>query len=198
MADRTSAHNATLVLMLSAFVITSVGCGKELILSKYGSKSGVSRTRSGFAIPRWRPHRGVDIKAYYVGDKVIASHGGTVAHVKFSKKAGWRITIHHEPSGMYTRYVHLQSPIVKQGDDVRRGQKIGEVGLFPYSAKVVHVHWMLCTNARCFGAGALGGTKDPLKRSIGCFAKKRQYPHRELALTLPVPCRNGRDGPELL
>lgn len=198
MIAKHSARCLGLMVMLNLVAIGTSGCGKQLILSRYGSRAGVSRTDQGFVVPRWHPHRGVDVKAYYVGDPVIASHEGKVVRVWFSDEAGWLVTIHHEPSNLYTRYVHLQKPIVKQGERVRRGQKIATVGLFRYSAKVVHVHWMLCTNMSCRGKGPLGGTLDPLEHTIGCFDKTRKYPYRRLVLTMPVPCKNGPDGPELL
>jgi len=40
-----------------------------------------------------------------------------------------------------TGYLHLRSASGRNGERVSRGQKIGEVGLFPCSGGMAHVHW---------------------------------------------------------
>ncbi len=182
--------------ILAACLLALPGCAREIVLSKYGDLAGVTRTQAGYVARRPKPHDGVDIKAYYKGDPVIASHDGLVVRTDFTELAGHVVTIRHT-SGMFTQYVHLGSVSVKVSDNVKRGQRIGGVGLFQYSDKVIHVHWMLCTNATCSGPGDLGGTKDPLPHTVGCFQAKRRYPYRKLALTYPVPCRNTSDGPRI-
>jgi len=184
------------IVIVLGLTTSTVGCARQVVLSKYGTRAGVTRTQGGSVASRPALHDGVDIKSYYRGDPVIASHPGVVVATNFTEKAGRTVTIRHK-SGLFTVYVHLKTLVVKEQDDVARGQRIGTIGVFPYSDKVVHVHWMVCTNATCTGPGELGGTADPLKYTVGCFDKRRRYQDTRLVLTYPVPCRNTSDGPRL-
>lgn len=159
-----------------------------MVLSEYGTRYAVARNADGSARARDRRHSGVDIKAYNIGEDVIASAAGIVVDVEFTGLGGFSITVSHAPYRRWTRYVHLQKAIVKLGQRVARGDVIGEVGLFPYSGGVVHVHWMLCTNRSCSGVGDLGGTADPMGLAVGCYRSEKQYPSDHLVLTFPVRC----------
>ncbi len=158
------------------------------MLSEYGTRIAVSRNADGSARARRRLHSGVDIRAHSIGDPVIASADGFVVRVKFDEVVGGSITVAHEPHGQWTRYLHLKQGGLEPGQRVHRGDVIGEVGLFPYSGGVIHVHWMLCTNSSCSGPGDLGGTSDPMKLNAGCFNREKEYQGSHLVLTYPVPC----------
>ena len=168
--------------------VLAAGCNRTLILSEYGSKTGVSRADDGSVIARQRPHRGVDIKAYSIGDPVIASADGMVLFAIYRPREGTTVMIAHPTFSRFTIYSHLKQASVEANDLVARGDAIGKVGVFPASRKVIHVHWELCTNFLCRGEGHLGGTEDPLARTVGCFDRSKAYPSDALFLTLPVPC----------
>lgn len=76
-----------------------------------------------------RMHRGVDMSADY-GVPVYATGDGTVERVEKGRRRrgyGRMVLIDHQ-FGYKTRYAHLNKIFVKPGDNVTRGQIIGEVG----------------------------------------------------------------------
>jgi len=83
-------------------------------------------------------HRGVDISATY-GERVIAPADGVVTFADFYAGYGRMIEIDHG-HGFITRYGHLSSFAVAEGETVRRGQVIGHVGLSGRSTGP-HLHY---------------------------------------------------------
>ena len=83
-------------------------------------------------------HKGIDIGAS-TGDKVIAAASGEVVASTYSYSAGNYIMISHG-SGVYTIYMHLSKKSVAEGEEVVKGQKIGEVGSTGY-ATGPHLHF---------------------------------------------------------
>ncbi|WOD41940.1 peptidoglycan DD-metalloendopeptidase family protein [Nodosilinea sp. E11] len=89
---------------------------------------------------RWgRMHRGIDI-AGPVGTPIVASAAGTVV------RSGWNsggygnlVDIRH-PDGSMTRYAHNSRLLVRQGEQVRQGQQIAEMGSTGYSTGP-HLHF---------------------------------------------------------
>jgi murein DD-endopeptidase MepM/ murein hydrolase activator NlpD len=79
---------------------------------------------------RWgRLHKGLDIAAP-VGKAVLACADGRVAFVGSRKKFrryGNTILLDHG-KGVYTYYAHLSDTLIKRGQQIKRGQKIGLVG----------------------------------------------------------------------
>ena len=71
-------------------------------------------------------HKGIDIGAA-TGEKVIAAASGEVVVSTYSYSAGNYIMISHG-SQVFTIYMHLSKRTVSEGDEVVKGQKIGEVG----------------------------------------------------------------------
>lgn len=72
-------------------------------------------------------HNGLDFVAP-VGKNVYATGDGIVTFVQYSRKGyGNEVVIDHE-FGFGTRYAHLTAIVVKEGDVIKRGQKIGTVG----------------------------------------------------------------------
>lgn len=85
------------------------------VSSKYGNRS-----RGDF-------HTGIDLCGGY-GDNIYAYKKGTVIKVQYSKVSyGNMILMEHE-DGMKTRYAHLSSIKVKNGECVYGGQIIGYMG----------------------------------------------------------------------
>lgn len=73
-----------------------------------------------------RRHQGVDIAAD-AGAPVVAAAGGIPVNRNSPAGYGIYIDIDHG-GGLSTRYAHLQSSMVENGQYVRGGEKIGEVG----------------------------------------------------------------------
>ena len=71
-------------------------------------------------------HNGVDFSAR-IGEAVMASMDGVVSLAIYNPGYGYHIKINHS-NGYKTLYSHLDSFSVQQGDEVKRGQKIGESG----------------------------------------------------------------------
>ena len=83
-------------------------------------------------------HRGVDISATY-GDRIVAPADGVVIFANFYAGYGRMIEIDHG-HGFITRYGHLSSFAVAEGETIRRGQAIGYVGLSGRSTGP-HLHY---------------------------------------------------------
>ncbi|MBO4605486.1 MAG: M23 family metallopeptidase [Bacteroidales bacterium] len=74
------------------------------------------------------------------GEPVYAAAEGKVSLVEQSNKGhGNRITIAHK-GGYVTRYAHLSTMRVKQGQTVRKGERIGEIGMTG-SSFAPHLHY---------------------------------------------------------
>lgn len=76
---------------------------------------------------RWgRMHEGIDLDAPY-GSDVVAVASGTVVSVGWNGGYGRQVQLSHG-GGLVTRYAHLSSILVNEGDTVDRGEVIGRVG----------------------------------------------------------------------
>lgn len=73
-----------------------------------------------------RKHNGLDFQAK-IGEPVYAVRGGTVKEAKFHRGMGNYVELSH-PAGHTTIYSHLSKISVSEGQFVRQGDKIGEVG----------------------------------------------------------------------
>lgn len=107
-----------------------------------GSGFGVRRIINGE--PR-APHTGLDFTAP-PGTPVLAVNAGMVATVEDQFFAGKAVILDHG-FGLYTMYFHLQESLVKPGQWVERGDRIGLVGNTG-RATGAHLHW----GARLHGA----------------------------------------------
>jgi len=83
-------------------------------------------------------HSGVDISCHY-GERVIAPADGVVTYADFYSGYGRMVQIDHG-NGVTTRYGHLSGLAVADGQNVRRGQVIGYVGLSGRSTGP-HLHY---------------------------------------------------------
>jgi len=71
-------------------------------------------------------HTGLDFPAE-VGTSIVAAAGGVVLSAGPHPQYGQMVEVDHG-NGLVTRYAHTSKMLVKQGDFIRRGQKIAEVG----------------------------------------------------------------------
>jgi murein DD-endopeptidase MepM/ murein hydrolase activator NlpD len=71
-------------------------------------------------------HTGLDFPAD-VGTPIVAAAGGVVLSAGLHPQYGQMVELDHG-KGLVTRYAHTSKMLVKQGDLIRRGQKIAEVG----------------------------------------------------------------------
>jgi murein DD-endopeptidase MepM/ murein hydrolase activator NlpD len=71
-------------------------------------------------------HEGIDFIAD-TGTAIVAAAGGVVQFAGYHQQYGYMIDIDHG-NDLVTRYAHTSKMFVKEGDLVKRGVKIGEVG----------------------------------------------------------------------
>jgi murein DD-endopeptidase MepM/ murein hydrolase activator NlpD len=71
-------------------------------------------------------HYGLDYKGR-VGAPVLAANDGRVTLVRDAWASGLSVVVFHG-SGVHSVYFHLSRALVREGDRVRRGQRIGRVG----------------------------------------------------------------------
>ena len=72
-------------------------------------------------------HTGIDISTYRSGDPVVTTADGQVVTIDYTEDFGNYIIIQHK-HGYYTRYAHLLSARVRQGQMVQQGDVIGYIG----------------------------------------------------------------------
>jgi murein DD-endopeptidase MepM/ murein hydrolase activator NlpD len=114
------------------------------ITSQYGMRvlNGVKQFHPGID---FAAGAGADVYSFAAG-KVVGVYGGcSVGNMNCNGGAGNFVVIDHE-NGFFTRYLHLTSITVKQGDRVVEGSKIGTEGNtgFSYGS---HLHFELRTDA---------------------------------------------------
>lgn len=100
------------------------------------------RISSGFGLRRWgrrmKMHKGLDIAAP-IGTPVVAPAKGTVEFV--GRKGGYGLTVVINHGGeITTLYGHNSKVLVSEGDIVKKGQEISEVGSTGRSTGP-HVHY---------------------------------------------------------
>ncbi len=93
----------------------------------------------------WRMHEGIDFGAN-VGTAVLAPADGTVIETGFDSGYGLTIKIDHG-DGVQTLYAHLSRTQVVEGEDVRRGDRIGSVGSTGRSTSP-HLHYEVHVRGR--------------------------------------------------
>lgn len=88
-------------------------------------------------------HEGVDFMAE-IGSPIRAAAGGIVVYSDYHVGYGNMVEIDHG-NGLISRYAHASKRLVKEGDVVLRGQKIGEVGSTGRSTGP-HLHFEVLSN----------------------------------------------------
>ena len=90
-------------------------------------------------------HKGVDLAAPY-GEPVYSAGNGRVISAGYSPGYGWFVRIRHK-GGYSTLYAHMSRILVRKGETVRIGQRIGKVGSTGTSTGN-HLHFELQKNGR--------------------------------------------------
>ena len=92
-------------------------------------------------------HEGIDIRrSRRGGEPVTASASGRVVETRSRHGYGRQILIQHK-NGWYTRYGHLRSVKVREGQWVEAGVTIGTVGSSG-NARTPHLHFEILTPDR--------------------------------------------------
>jgi murein DD-endopeptidase MepM/ murein hydrolase activator NlpD len=116
--------------------------------------SRFSRARMHPILRIWRPHLGLDIAAPR-GTRITAPAHGRVRYVGRQLAAGLVVELDHG-SGIITRYLHLRSALVEEGDQVTAGTTIATVGSSGLSTGS-HLHYEVRLNGRAV---------DPLRHRL--------------------------------
>jgi murein DD-endopeptidase MepM/ murein hydrolase activator NlpD len=97
-------------------------------------------------------HYGMDLNGE-VGDAIFATNDGEAIMVRDCYASGLTVVLHHGAQ-LYTVYFHLSKAAVKQGEKVKRGQRLGSVGK---SGRVTgpHLHWGVKIEGRYVNGGSL-------------------------------------------
>lgn len=90
-----------------------------------------------------RNHTGIDFELSK-GSDVVSTADGIVVVQTVGEMRGLHVIIKHNET-FSTRYFHLESALVKEGDPVKKGQVIGLVGNTGLSA-VPHLHYEVLKN----------------------------------------------------
>lgn len=118
--------------------ILPVGSKKIRISSDFGWRKNPFTKRKEF-------HAGIDISGGR-GTKIIAPANGIIIREGFDRHLGKYIVIQHN-SILKTIYGHLNSILVKEGDEVKRGDRIGLMGNSGLSTSS-HLHYSVVKNDR--------------------------------------------------
>ncbi|GAA61511.1 hypothetical protein P20652_3391 [Pseudoalteromonas sp. BSi20652] len=118
-----------------------------------------------------KAHRGIDFAAR-TGTPVVASGNGKVVKAGYSKYNGNYVFISHGTQYV-TKYLHLNKKLVKTGQKVKQGQKIGTVGS---TGRVTgaHLHYEFLVN---------GVHRNPKTVKL---PKSEPLPRSELAKFKPI------------
>ncbi len=105
--------------------LAAVGRRLTAMVEQFEYSSGPGWRRDPFTA-EWRYHRGLDLAAPE-GTEVVSVAGGRVV---FSGEQGsyGKTVIVEDSRGNRVRYAHLKEVHVREGEEVQRGQRLGEVG----------------------------------------------------------------------
>ena len=118
--------------------------GKKITGDCYQS-SGFGNRRHPLTL-KWHHHDGNDYSGN-TGTPVIATADGKIERSQYSKSSGNYILINHG-YGYKTYYGHLSKRVVKRGDRVERGDKIGEIGNTGTNTTAEHLHYEVQLNKK--------------------------------------------------
>ena len=120
-------------------------------------------------------HTGLDFPSAQ-GTSILAAAGGVVVAQEYHPAYGNMVEVDHG-NDLITRYAHASKVMVKKGDLVKRGQKIGEVGSTGRSTGS-HLHFEVLVQ---------GVFQDPQK----FLTAGQKLPAGQIALTGPKPSSPG-------
>jgi murein DD-endopeptidase MepM/ murein hydrolase activator NlpD len=98
---------------------------------------------SGFGFRWGRPHQGIDMAAP-AGTPIMAAEGGKVVYSGWKTGYGKFVAIDHG-HGYQTHYAHCSSLLVRNGQQVKKGQRIAKVGSTGHSTGP-HLHFEVIAN----------------------------------------------------
>jgi murein DD-endopeptidase MepM/ murein hydrolase activator NlpD len=108
-------------------------------------------------------HQGQDVMAR-CGTRLVAARAGTVVYSGYHSLAGYYLVVHGRGSGLDYVYMHLRRPaLVREGDRVYTGQRIGEVGQTG-DATACHLHFELWSAPGWYKGGSSFDPLPELKR----------------------------------
>ncbi|MFY0597456.1 MAG: M23 family metallopeptidase [Cognatishimia sp.] len=194
-----------------ALVLSLSGCLSEE--KAYGNAAGYGRSYHSpveIVIPSNAPsitqqfrriedneHYGLDVHAP-IGTPVLAAAGGEVIKSYWGPAYGNQIEILHpaDSSGKTsrTRYVHLEDRVAGVGDQVKRGEQIGTLGITGFlSSGFPHLHFETLYR----GTSIVHSADDPNlywvdgEGQITCYdPRKHDYLSTDkFVLIYPVPCK---------
>ncbi|GLR07328.1 murein DD-endopeptidase MepM [Mixta theicola] len=134
-------------------------------VKQYRVSSNFNPRRLNPVTGRIAPHKGVDF-AVPIGTPVLAVGDGEVVQAKRSAGAGNYVAIRHGRQYM-TRYMHMEKLLVKPGDKVKRGDRIGLSGSTGRSTGP-HLHYEIWINNQ-----AVNPLTAKLPRTEGLTGKDR-------------------------
>ncbi|WP_020614348.1 M23 family metallopeptidase [Sediminispirochaeta bajacaliforniensis] len=88
---------------------------------------------------QWYLHKGIDI-AFRRGKPIVAAANGKVVERKYDAMGFGNYVVIRHPYGFATKYAHMDTVYVEEGDVVTQGQKIGTMGNTGLSTGP-HVHF---------------------------------------------------------
>lgn len=151
-------------------------------LTKISNMFGMRQCHPILRIPRM--HNGIDFVANY-GTAVYATASGVVKLARYNKYGyGNNIIVQHD-STYKTRYAHLSKIIVNEGDIVKTGQKIGEVGSSGLSTGP-HLHYELIKDNLCIDPTLIYGEKmdkDRYMTNLDLYERYQQNNHLDMIKT---------------
>jgi murein DD-endopeptidase MepM/ murein hydrolase activator NlpD len=107
-----------------------------------------ARVISSFGMRHHEFHQGIDLKKSEAGgEPVLAARAGIVEAAERYFGYGRMVLIGHE-DGCRTRYAHLRTILVRQGQKVASGEEIGTVGSTG-RATTAHLHFEIITRSNC-------------------------------------------------
>lgn len=131
--EEEAASGGSLPAVLSSLVWPLAADGATLLTSGYGHRPHPSDGLVRF-------HRGIDLRAIG-GAPVYAAADGRVVRSESAGSYGWMVEIEHG-AGLRSLYAHHRRNLVRQGEEVRRGQVIALVGATG-NATGDHLHFEL-------------------------------------------------------
>ena len=100
--------------------------------------SGFSNARLHPIFHKELPHPGIDLHAL-TGTPILAAAKGVVSYSGWKVGYGYTIEVNHG-FGYMTRYAHASELLVRNGQNVRRGDALGQVGRTG-TATAAHLHY---------------------------------------------------------
>ena len=126
------------------------------VTSHYGYRLSPFSRRHSF-------HEGMDISLDKGGD-VLVTGDGVVSAVKYDGAYGWMVDITHS-SNVDTRYAHLSKTLVKEGQSVKRGDRIALSGSTGRSTGP-HLHYEVRINGRARNPKAFAMLPEKLAKVL--------------------------------